>query len=86
MRPGTLKVVPFVAGSRNDRTALIRPGRESNPYRIGGMTGMATWGSRWRDNPRLREVSPTGKLRGGRGGCWCERCDFATESPDRSFR
>ena len=35
-------------------------GVESNPFRIEIVVGMVTWGSRVRDNPRLREVSPTG--------------------------
>ncbi len=61
-------MVPFALGSLIDQSARIRPGVESNPYRIGLLVGMATWGSRVRDNPRLREVSPTGKCLGGRGG------------------
>ena len=40
------------------------------------MVGL-TWGSRVRDNPRLREVSPTGKFWGGRRGGWGQ---FAAES------
>ena len=34
---------------------------ESNPFRIEVILRGLTWGSRLRDNPRLREVSPTGK-------------------------
>ena len=34
---------------------------ESNPFRIEVILWGLTWGSRIRDNPRLREVSPTGK-------------------------
>ena len=58
-------MVPFTVGSLNDRSATIRPGVESNPCRIEVLVVMATWGSRLRNNPRLREVSPTGKFLGG---------------------
>jgi hypothetical protein len=34
---------------------------ESNPFRIEVILKGLTWGSRIRDNPRLREVTPTGK-------------------------
>jgi hypothetical protein len=47
------------------------------------MVGVATWGSRIRDNPRLREVSPAGKL------CVSEVGDGAicvSEPPDRRER
>jgi len=62
---------------------MIRQGIESNPDSI--VMGMATWGSRLRDNPTLREVSPTRKYLGGRGGCRCEPYEIAEESLDRSF-
>jgi hypothetical protein len=45
--------------------ANILAGVESNPFRIEILVGIATWGSRLRDNPRLREVTPTGKFLDG---------------------
>jgi hypothetical protein len=38
---------------------------ESNPFRIEVILRGLTWGSRLRDNPRLREVSPTGNSHSG---------------------
>jgi hypothetical protein len=45
--------------------ANILTGVESNPFRIEIVVGIATWGSRMRDNPRLREGSPTEKFLDG---------------------
>jgi len=84
-RNRTLKVVPFIVGSHNDRSAIGRQSLESNPDRIEGLMGVSTWGSRVRDNPRLREVSPTGKFLGGRVCCCCELDELASEPRDRSF-
>ena len=69
-------------GSLKDRSARIRPGVESNPDRIEIVMGMATWGRRLCDNPRLRKVSPTGKSLSWRGGCRCEMYELMAKSLD----
>ena len=54
---------------------------ESNPYRIEVILMGLTWGSRLRDNPRLREVSPTGKTHSALlNQTWCGvRLDCSVE-------
>ncbi len=59
--------------------ANILAGVESNPFRIEIVVGIATWGSRLSDNPRLRKVSPTGKFLDGCGAWWGEQSDPSPE-------